>query len=54
MLGHRLARHVDVRAQLAQGLAVALVQPVEQPPACVFGQRRACLVHARGGPVVVS
>ena len=49
VLAHRLARHVQPRAQLAQRLAVALVQAVEQQPPARIGQRPEHLVHVRIG-----
>ena len=39
VLAHRLARHVQPRAQLAQGLAVALVETVEQDPPARVSER---------------
>ena len=45
VLGGTLPRHVDVLAQLAQGLAVVLAQPVEHPPAARIGKG---LEHAVG------
>src|SRR5262245_17515821 len=38
MLGHRLARHIEPRAELAQGLAVLLKQPIEQFAAVLVRQ----------------
>ena len=36
VLGHRLPRHVEPLAQIAERLPIARVQPIEQPaPACV-------------------
>ncbi len=49
VLAHRLARHVQPRAQLAQRLAVALVQAVEQEPPARIGQRPEDLVHGQIG-----
>ncbi len=45
MLRRRLAGHLKALAQLAEGLAVALTQPVEQQPPCRVGQRLEDLVH---------
>jgi hypothetical protein len=39
MLGRRLPRHRNVLAELAQGLAVVLVQPVQQTAPGRVGQR---------------
>ena len=47
MLADRLAGHVHLRAQLAQGLAVACVQAVQQPAAARVGERPEHVVHAR-------
>jgi hypothetical protein len=46
--GGRLARHADVSDQLAQGLAVALVQPVEQVSPGEIAQRPEHVVHLSG------
>ena len=38
MLGHRLARHIEPGAELAQGLAVLLEEPIEQFAAALVRQ----------------
>jgi len=45
VLAHGLTGHVHVRAQLAQRLAIAGVQAVEQPPAARVRQRPEYPVH---------
>ena len=45
MLGHRLTGHVDPPAQLPERLPVLLVQPVQQTPAGLVGQRLEDRVH---------
>jgi hypothetical protein len=45
VLAHRLAGHREPGAQLPQRLAVALVEPVEQPAPVGVGQRFEHLVH---------
>ena len=50
VLAHRLAGHVQPRAQLAQRLAVALVEAVEQDPAARVGQRLEHVVSANRQP----
>ena len=47
MLGHGLAAHVQVLAQLPQGLAVFGVKPIEQEPAAGVGEGFKHLVHVR-------
>src|SRR5277367_5488156 len=49
MLGDRLARHGEPRAQLAQRLAVLPVQPVKQLPPARVGQgvKQGVVIHAR-------
>src|SRR5438309_2634155 len=49
MLGHCLTRHVQVLAQLAQGLAVVAVQPIQELPTAWISQCPEDLVrvHAR-------
>src|SRR5689334_9718992 len=46
VLGHRLARHGEPVAELAQGLAIAGVKPVEQQASRMISQRAKDLVHA--------
>ena len=45
MLADRLPGHVEPRAELAQGLAVAGVEAVEQQAAVRVGERPEHLVH---------
>jgi len=45
VLRQRLTGHVDALAQLAERLAVVLVQPVEELPSRAFGQRLEDLVQ---------
>ena len=47
VLADRLARHVETRAQLAQGLTVLGVEPIEQLAPAWIGQRLEDLVHHR-------
>ena len=47
MLGHRLPRHVEVFAQFAQRLPVALVQFIEQLSAARIRQRFEHCIHLR-------
>ncbi len=48
MLGHRLTRHLQPLAQLAQRLTIPPVQPVQQLPAARIGQgpKHSVVVHA--------
>jgi len=46
VLGDRLARHVQVPAQIGQRLAVALVQLIEQLPAAAVRQRFEHCIHS--------
>lgn len=47
MLGDGLARHVEAVAQIAQRLAVPVVQPVQQLPAAGIGQgaKHSIVIH---------
>jgi hypothetical protein len=45
MFGHCLPRHVEVLAELAQGLSVALEQLVEQFPTARISQRFEHFIH---------
>jgi len=47
VLGHCLARHVEVLAELTQGLTVGGVQLIKQFPAARVGERLEHLVHCR-------
>src|SRR6185312_2349926 len=47
VLADGLPGHVELRAELAQGLAVAGVQAVQQPPAAGIGERPERVVHVR-------
>ena len=48
VLAHGLARHVEAGGKLAQGLAVAGMEPVQQQPAALIRQRLEHLVHSAG------
>ena len=48
MLGHGLARHGEVLAQFAEGLPIAVVQPIEQLSPAWIGQGFKDFVHYRG------
>src|SRR5262245_4513668 len=48
MLRHRLARHVQVRAQRAQRLPVVCIQHIQQVPAARIRQRLEYQVHRFG------
>lgn len=45
MLRHRLPCHIQVLAELAQGLAVARIEPIEQLPAARVGECFENLLH---------
>jgi hypothetical protein len=40
-----LPRHIEVLAQFAKGLPVALMQQIQQPPPAGIGQRFENLIH---------
>ena len=54
VLGHRLAGHIQAAAQLAQGLAVLHVQPIQQLPAARIGQRTKDRIIVHGNRQLLS
>jgi hypothetical protein len=54
VLAHRLARQSQVCAELAQGLAVVRVQPVQQLPAARIGKRLEHRIHVLDHDLIIS
>ena len=54
VLGHGLPRHVYMSTEFAKGLAVVLVQPVQQLSAAGVGESFEHFVHVRGHAILCN